>query len=86
MAIWRLSGLQAQCPREMVSGPERGPGTGSTRSVPRARSRTRRAGRLRDLPDNTSQASLAPSGETASALDSATVVTFSATPPASDTR
>jgi hypothetical protein len=86
MAIWRLSGLQAQCPRVMVSGPESGPGTGRTRSLPRARSRTRRAGRLRDLPDITSQASLPPSGEIASVPVSATVVTFSGVPPVSGSR
>ena len=41
--------------------PDSGPGTGSTRPVPRSRSRTRRAGRL---PDVTSQTSLDPSGDT----------------------
>jgi hypothetical protein len=82
-ASWRPSGLQVQLPRLMTRGPDSGPGTGSTRSLPRARSRTRRAGRF---PALASQASLEPSGETASPDDSAVPLTLAAAPPAYGTR
>jgi hypothetical protein len=83
MAAWRLSGPQTQFPRLMASGPVSAPGTRRRRSDPLMRSRTRSPGRL---PETTSQTTLDPSGETASALDSPVSVTFSTVPPLYGTR